>query len=186
MDATGGNFIGGAAISEQKFRELLLYITVQSEGDSSFGATKANKLLFFADFLAYYYLGRPITGRQYERMNHGPVPVDIYSTRSEMEQDESLLVFEREYYGNRQMRYAACRQPDLSIFTAEEISLVDRLIREHWGKSARDISDESHQFAGWALAHDREVIPYEVALVSFRNPTPAEVEYGRSLIPLLD
>ena len=186
MDKTGGNFIGGVAESERKFKELLLYVTEQSEGDSSFGATKANKLLFFADFQAYLHLGHSITGRLYERMNHGPVPVDIYSTRTEMEQEESILVFDRDYYGNRQTRYAARRQPDLSLFSAEEISLVGRLIRENWGKSARDISDESHQFAGWALARDREVIPYEVALVSFRDPTPAEIEYGRSLIPLLE
>ncbi len=72
------------------------------------------------------------------------------------------------------------------MFAAKEISLVDRLIRENWGKSARDISDESHRFAGWAFAQGREVIPYEVALVSFREPTPAEIAYGTSLIPLLE
>jgi len=186
MNATGGNFAGGVAESEQKFKELLLYITEQSEGDSSYGATKANKLLFFADFQAYLYLGRSITGRMYERMNHGPVPVDIYSTRAEMTQEESLLIFDRDYYGNRQTRFVARRQADLSLFSAEEISLVDRLIRENWGKSAKEVSDESHRFAGWALARDREVIPYEVALVSFRELTPAEIDYGRSLIPLLE
>jgi hypothetical protein len=186
MDMTGGNFIGGVAESERKFKELLLYVTEQSEGDSSFGATKANKLLFFADFQAYLYLGHSITGRLYERMNHGPVPVDIYSTRTEMQQEEELLIFDRDYYGNRQTRFVARRQPDLSLFSAEEISLVDRLIRQNWGRSAKEISDESHRFAGWALARDREVIPYEVALVSFRELTPAEIEYGRSLIPLLE
>jgi hypothetical protein len=186
MHATGGNFEGGVAESEQKFKELLIYISEQSEGDSSYGATKANKILFFADFLAYLYLGRSITGWSYERMNHGPVPVDIYSTRNEMELEDSLLVYDRDYHGNRQTRYVARRQPDLSMFSAEEISLVDRLLRENWGKSARDISDESHRFAGWAFAHDREIIPYEVALVNFREPTPAEIEYGQSLIPLVE
>ena len=186
MHVTGGNFKGGVAESQKKFKELLLYITEQSEGDSSYGATKANKLLFFADFLAYLYLGHSITGRIYERMERGPVPIEIYSTREEMAQEDSLFVFERDYFGKRQTRYVARRQPDLSSFTAEEISLVDRLIRENWGKSGKDISDESHRFAGWALAQDREVIPYEAALVTFREPTPAEVEYGHTLIPLLE
>jgi hypothetical protein len=185
MDSTGGNFKGDVEESERKFKELLIYISEQSEGDSSFGATKANKLLFYSDFLAYLYLGQSITGRLYERMNHGPVPVEIYSTRTEMEEEESLLVYDRDHYGNRQTRYAARRRADLSLFSADEISLVDRLIRENWGRSAREISDESHRFAGWALAKDREVIPYEVAMVSFRELTPAEIEYGQSLIPLL-
>ena len=36
--------------NERKFRELILNISEQSEGDSTFGAVKLNKLLFYIDF----------------------------------------------------------------------------------------------------------------------------------------
>ena len=33
----------------------------------------------------------------------------------------------------------------------------------------------SHRFRGWKLAADGETIPYEVSLVSFERPTPADL-----------
>ena len=38
-------------MATDKFRELILYIAQESEGDPNFGATKLNKILFFCDFL---------------------------------------------------------------------------------------------------------------------------------------
>lgn len=186
MNTDVGNFAGTPAESEAKFKELLLYIADRSEGDSSFGSTKANKLLFFADFLAYLNFGRSITGWRYQKMDRGPVPLNIYPVRESMRADGDMLIYERDYHGYKQTKYVACREPDLSGFTAEEISLVDKLIRVNWEKSAKDISDESHSFAGWLFAHDREVIPYEISLISFRPPTPREIEYGLSLVPIAE
>jgi hypothetical protein len=38
---------------DEKLRELILYVSTLSKDDDNFGATKLNKLLFYADFLAY-------------------------------------------------------------------------------------------------------------------------------------
>jgi len=38
--------------NDRKFQELLLYVAARCEGAPTFGATKLNKILFFADFLA--------------------------------------------------------------------------------------------------------------------------------------
>lgn len=43
------------------------------------------------------------------------------------------------------------------------------------------MSDLSHNFAGWKLANIGEEIPYCVALVGNREPTPEEIEYGKTL-----
>ena len=57
--------------NDAKFRELILLIAVKSEGDSYFGETKLNMLLFYIDFLSYLELGLPITGQKYQKLAWG-------------------------------------------------------------------------------------------------------------------
>jgi len=47
-------------IRDASFEELVLYFSSRSDDDPKFSATKLNMLIFFADFLAYAYLGKPI------------------------------------------------------------------------------------------------------------------------------
>ena len=42
--------------------------------------------------------------------------------------------------------------------------------------NAKALSELSHRFDGWKLAEDREVIPYEVTLVRFKNPSEEDRE----------
>lgn len=58
----------------QKFSELLLYVSRLAESDPRCGATKLNKILFYADFSAYRALGRSISGQTYRKLQHGPAP----------------------------------------------------------------------------------------------------------------
>ena len=39
--------------NEEKFKELVLYISRRSEHDQAFGAIKLNKLLVFSDFYSF-------------------------------------------------------------------------------------------------------------------------------------
>jgi hypothetical protein len=55
------------------------------------------------------------------------------------------------------------------------------LVKKAWGKNAREMSDMSHRFIGWALAKDGETIPYTCALVGFREPTEEERRIGLGL-----
>ena len=59
---------------EEKFGNLILYVAERSEHDDRFGAVKLNKIMYYADFTAYWKLGRPITGATYQRLDEGPLP----------------------------------------------------------------------------------------------------------------
>lgn len=52
----------------------MLYIAKRSLTDPYFGYVKLNKILFYADFVAYGELGKPITGATYIRNLYGPTP----------------------------------------------------------------------------------------------------------------
>lgn len=167
--------------NDKKMRELILFIVSRSAGNETFGAVKLNKLLFFADFLAYVNLGESITGHEYQALPQGPAPRQLLPLRAQMETDGEILLVEKDYHGLKQHRILALREADLSVFSAEEIALVDRLIEGFWDANAAEISDLSHQFAGWKFAGKGETIPYNVALVGRREPTPDEIRQGLEL-----
>lgn len=166
---------------DKRLRELALYISEKSSGDESFGATKLNKLLFYADFLHYLNFGDAITGADYFRLKNGPAPKRWLPIREKMIQDGDAKIMEAEFHGFPQDRVMPLRKPVLDGFTAAQIALVDRIIALHAGKTAKEISDESHDFVGWYLADNKEVIPYQVALVSRRPLTEKEAKHGMSL-----
>jgi hypothetical protein len=174
------------AASDKKLKELVLYIAGKSQGDETFGAIKLNKLLFYADFLAYLNFGKPITHQDYFRLPKGPAPRRFVPVWEQMLAGGDIVIKSKEYFGFPQNRIVPLRKANLSLFDPDEIDLVDRVIEIHRGKTASEISDESHGFMGWALARDQETIPYAVALVSRRPLTKTESRHAKSLVPIAE
>ena len=93
-----------------------------------------------------------------------------------------MAIAQREIFGRRQERPCALREPDLSEFSGQEIATIDRVIEALWGKSARDVTDLSHEFIGWQAAQPGEVIPYETVFVNDSEPMDEDVQHAQSLI----
>lgn len=171
--------------ADKKLRELILHISLQSEGDCAYEALKLARLLFFADFLAYLRLGESITGAEYERAAFGPAPRGVAAILEDMERRGEIATRWCESSGLSVQRPLALRNPHLGGFSAEEIALADELTRRYWAMSATRMSEAFHEFAGWQWAEPGEVIPYEVALVGSREPTQEERAKGKELERLL-
>ncbi len=171
--------------NDEKLRELVLLIATLSEGDEPFGKTKLNKLAFYADFLAYLNFGKSITGHEYFHLPEGPAPRKLLALmpafRKPAEQDPDMAVRVRDYHGWKLERPLALRAPNTKKFLPEEIKLVEDLVKRHRGKSAREMSEKSHQFIGWILTRNGETIPYTSALVGLREPTEEERKIGLAL-----
>jgi hypothetical protein len=172
---------GHSSSRDKKFRETILYVAERSQGDQAFGATKLNKLLFYSDFLAFLNFGSAITGEEYFRLPKGPAPRRLLPIRGQLEENGDAKVESNSFYGFPQNRLIPLRKADLSVFEAREIDLMDKVIEMHKGKTAQEISEESHGFIGWSLAQNKETIPYGVALVFSRQTTDKEVAHARSL-----
>jgi len=168
-------------IDNQKLEELILYICQESEGDRLFGATKLNKVLFYTDFLSYLYRGKSITGQEYQALPQGPAPRRLIPIKNNLQEKGRLIVKEVEFHGYHQHRPIALATPDLSMFDGNEIAIVHEVIEALWGLNATDVSRLSHRFIGWELAEEGETIPYEVALISNREPTLGERRRMREL-----
>jgi hypothetical protein len=175
-------------------KELILYVASychKARVLGNLGATKLNKILFYADFGAYLKLGQPITGQEYFALDWGPALKRMKPIQAEMSATGELQIAKADAGTNRiQHIFIPCRAPNLSFFTAEEISIVDQCICRFILKSANDVSDESHEFIGWDLADLEEIIPYSSAYldashilgeIKVPRPSKAALTHARSL-----
>lgn len=149
-----------ATYDENKFRELVVYISAKSEDDVTFGSVKLNKLLFYSDFLSYMKTGSAVTGAIYQKLEHGPAPRRMKPVIRGLESDRSVVNREISFGRYTQVRVVPLRDPDLSNFTANEIAIVDQVIDLLRGQNGSQVSEMSHRFAGWKYAALGEDIPY--------------------------
>lgn len=164
---------------ERKLRELILYISQRCANDPTFGAIKLNKTLCFSDFFFYGYKQRGITGVEYQKLPNGPAPRRLLPVRQEMMDSGELVIQEVPLQsGFVQKRPVNLRAPDLSVFTGEEIALVDSVIDSLREVNAEATSEMSHNMVGWLVADENEVIPYNTAY--FLNPPLTDDERLRA------
>lgn len=165
-----------------KFIELMLYLSKRGlEEKLIIGSTKLNKLLFFSDFRAYAELGEPITGAKYQKLEWGPAPRALLPVRDELVEHEEVRLQERSP-DNWNDVLEPLREPDLSLFSKDELRIVNEVFDELRQFNATATSDYSHlKSAGWRVVDDREIIPYESAF-TLTDPAPPEaIELGREL-----
>jgi len=171
------------ATRDRKFRELILFVARESETDGKCGATKLNKILFYADFQAYRKLGASISGQRYQKLERGPAPRRAVPMISEMEKEGLCAWEDREYFGLSLRKLIPRRDPDLSVFAQEEVDIARGVIRELWDLNATEVSDLSHGFVGWQAAGLGEEIPYETAFVGEPRPlAPDELAWAHEVI----
>ncbi len=168
--------------NREKLEELILYIAARYEGDSNFGTTRLTKVLFWSDFEHFRETGEAIAGGTYIKLQQGPMLNGLQDFLKGMEGHGLLRVEERPSQGAHPLqRPVALREPNTQLFTPEELALIDRIIAEHWGETATDVSDFSHEFLGWQAARWREPIPYGTVWLSAPTLTPEEVQRGLEL-----
>jgi hypothetical protein len=77
-------------------------------------------------------------------------------------------------------RLVPLREPDLSVFDADELATIDNVLSDLAGLTAKQVSDLSHEERGWILAEERETIPYFMAFAATRQvSTPTSRRLAR-------
>ena len=162
-----------AVYDESKFIELLLHVAELLGSDRAGGATKLNKVMFFADFAHVRRTGVPITGAEYQKLAQGPAPRRLKPVRDALVAAGEAQLVREEFLGYELHRLVPLRTADLSVFTATELATIEQVLADSHGLNARQVSDLSHEEAGWRLVDDGDVIPYEAALVGARQVSTA-------------
>lgn len=148
------------AFDREKFKRLVHYVIWRAGDRDGFGATKLYKVLWFSEARAFMLSGKPISGAIYTRQEHGPVPRLAMPIREELVRDGAIRVWKDQHYNRSIVRFKALKKPDLSGFTADELSTVDWWIKHiDEDHTAGSISEQSHDYA-WDIARMGEELPY--------------------------
>lgn len=167
--------------NKDKMRELILYISQSCATQHNFGKTKLVKTLYFADVFSFLRSGQPITGWAYIRMPYGPFPDDIESELEGMIRSNQLQIqAARASSWYEVQKPVNLREPNLSLFTPDEIHVVNGVIRQLEGLSGSTLSEISHVMA-WKFAREGEEIPYESIHLDTRPLTDAEIIRGMEI-----
>lgn len=174
-------------MSTHKLEELVLYIAQQCSDDPHFGATKLNKILFFADFLAYGHLGKPISEAIYTNQKHGPVPRQLLAAQRSLTESGRAILAERTHFGYKQKRLIPLVSPDLDLFSVDEIHIIDETIRKLEDKNGTELSDFTHKFRPWRDTSEGEEIPFSSVFVMDDLPaTRSDKEWALARIAELE
>jgi hypothetical protein len=142
-----------------KFKALVHYVCWRCEDPRLLGTVKLNKVLWYAERIWYLRTGQPIAGATYLKQQHGAVAKTLAPLVVELEKEGALST--REWpHGGSLMQYFARFEPDLSMFTAPEISVVDSLIETICFRDASLPVDLAADEQVWKLAQIGETLPY--------------------------
>jgi uncharacterized phage-associated protein len=164
---------------EAKFAELLLYVADRLRDDTAGGATKLNKVLYFAEFVHVRRAGRPISGVEFQKLSHGPAPRRLRPVRDALVRSGAAALVVDDRLGFALSRLIPTRPADLSLFSADELVSVHHALAHLDGLTARQASELSHEETGWRLVADGETIPYEAAFAGapqIETPTSRRLE----------
>ena len=145
----------------EKFKEVLLYILTKVGAKPNIGETVLYKLLYFIDFNYYEKYEEQLIGATYIKNTYGPTPTHFHKLVDEMIQEGSLARVSNEYFNYPQTKYLPRIEPDMTAFTANELEVINDVIRRLGSLNANRISDYSHKDIPWMTAQEGKQIQYE-------------------------
>lgn len=147
----------------EKLKNMILYLVKRL---GSVLETKLNKLLWYCDFLNFKETSVSITGTQYIRFPYGPVP-DNYERIIGIMQPELLDKDEIPFNTKEGLvlgkQFTALVEPDESIFSEQEIKVMNFIADTFRNDTSTSIINKSHQETAYLKSKDRDIMSYEHA-----------------------
>lgn len=122
--------------------------------------TQIMKNLFSVDFQSVKEFNKPITSLKYAHGTYGPV-IDNKDAYLHFLIKQNYLEFVNDE--EDKILFKPIQECDLSLFTKEEIMIMDKVLSQLKGKEAKKLTDWSHLFSGWIETKDGELIDYSYA-----------------------
>ena len=178
MQAGTRNHGSANANGDKRLEELMLYIADRCENDPYFGSTKLNKVLFLSDMFFYAQTGETITGAEYQRLPFGPAPRRMVPVLERLQTEQRGYMRTRQTSIGTQKRLVALADPDLSMFSGEQIAQVEKVLRLVQNQKANELSDTTHRDATWRFARDGETINPNAIFISQEPLSRSEMALG--------
>lgn len=150
-------------INKVKYENLILYLADKLGGEIR-GKKKLAKLLYFADFDFFEKYERPITGDLYKALPMGPFPTHMMEIIEALEAEQRIVKSSvPEGPNNPTEIYHGAAKPDLAVFSAEELQMIDRVVEKYGKLTGKQLEDLSHAEAPYIATEPNKEIIYELA-----------------------
>jgi len=150
-----------AMVNVAKLQSLMLLIAGNPDV-KKLGLTKLWKLIYFCDVRALREEGASITGSEFIKYPHGPVPSRGDKSLKLLLRQGRIATEQKAVGGYMQTSITVLDAPDLSLFTKVEREIVAKVCHDLGGLSAKKLSDISHEEPAWALAHELDKLDKEL------------------------
>lgn len=155
--------------SNPKLKAAILYILEKVPDPKNMGMKKLSKLLYFADFSNYKKFMKPITNEEYSRLEHGPMPRNIYHAVEDLEREGKLSAEKREIDGDiTQWHFERIdTNEDDDVLTASDKAELEAVVKKLGSFTAKMLEDLSHMDTPWQVTERNKTISYK--LVFYRD-----------------
>ncbi|MBR6517821.1 MAG: SocA family protein [Bacilli bacterium] len=159
----------------EKFKATIHYIISKCGFKDNVGRTVLYKLLYFSDFDYYELYEESLTGERYIRKPKGPVPIHFNDAKNELINEGKIKETSEVVINYPRYKYSSIKPVNISIFSNEELEVIDDTINKISHMRSGQISDYSHRDLPWRVASPNEELDYE--FVFYRSPEYSVREY---------
>jgi len=149
-------FNGNRLFSPDKMAAIVSYFAANA---SNLYKTKLNKLLFYADFIHYYWHGSSISGSRYVHLPYGPVP-DGYEDTLEALQHYGVVDISEQ---NSAELISSGDNSAVNFLTPDEQKTLEWVTKAYGDMSASQLTELSHREKAYRNTRTGEEIAYEYA-----------------------
>lgn len=152
-------------LNENKYKNVILYLTKHIGKGTIVGKKKLYKLLYFVDFDFFEKYDKPLTGDIYHKLLMGPAPSYLDAIVLDMKRDGSLEMLKQKTSPGYEDSYVykALKKPDTSLLSSEEIEILNRVIKLYGDKNGGELEKLTHSEAPYLAVEEGEEIPLELA-----------------------
>lgn len=154
------------SINQKKYQNTILYLC-ESLGGSVSGKKKLAKLLYYVDFDRYEYKESmvSVTGDSYKSWKMGPVPEQYMTIIDSLQSSDKLTITQEggdNGYSPTEV-FTALKKPDMSVFDADDIIILERVVKTYGNLNGKQLENLTHQEAPYVATAPDQVIDYELA-----------------------
>lgn len=144
----------------EKLENLIGYI---ADKVNNLYQTSLNKYLWYIDFLYFKKYVRSITGLRYMKYEFGPI-IEEFAYKDILNyKSDKYYIEENELNDRTTVKIKSNQNYDLSIFTEDELEVINKVIDKFKNKNCTELSNLSHEEQGWIDTPLGKLISYDYA-----------------------
>jgi len=138
------------SVDMDRLRTLILHIA-NHPAVKDLGTTKLYKIIYFIDAKILREAGASLTGSDFIKYEHGPVPSRGERAIKALEKEGKISIRQRDC-GGFQLSEIVPQVESPGVFSSEQKQAIDSVLVELGAHSAKYLSEASHHEPAWVYA----------------------------------